>query len=93
MKKYITERKWNQLYDSLSDDLCEIDPEDESRIFTSENFVSYLDRVINMPDYKIIGVRRQIRTVIERVKEKHRNHKLNRLKPGKAVDAENEEKE
>ena len=46
MKKYITERKWNQLYDSLSDGLCEIDPDDERRVFTSEKYVSYLDRII-----------------------------------------------
>ena len=40
MKKYITERKWNQLYDSLSDGLCEINSEGESSEFTSENYVS-----------------------------------------------------
>ncbi len=89
MKKYITERKWNQLYDSLSDGLCEINSEGESSEFTSENYVSYLNRVKNMSDYRIIGVRYQIRTVIERVKNKHRDYKLNHLNLGKAVNMKN----
>lgn len=73
MKKYMTERKWNRMYDSLTDGLCEVNSEDESREYTPENFMAYLDKVKNMPDYKIIGVRHQIRTLIDRVKEKRRN--------------------
>lgn len=71
-KRYITERKWNKIYDHLQDDLYEKSNEDGSVEFTPENFDKWMDRVINMPDFQIIGVKYQIGRLIDRLKEKWR---------------------
>lgn len=84
-KKFITERKWNYMFDHLGDDLCDKVNEDGSRVFTPENFNTLMDRVKNLPDYRIVGLKHQIGYAIDKVKEKHRNYKLNHLKMGKFV--------
>lgn len=84
-KKYITERKWNKIYDHLQDDLCEKSNEDGSVEFTPENYDKWIYRVENMPDYQIIGVKYQIGRLIDRLKEKRRGHALTNLKVGKLV--------
>ena len=59
-KKFITERKWNYMFDHLGDDLCDKVNEDGSRVFTPENFNTLMDRVKNLPDYRIVGLKHQI---------------------------------
>ena len=74
-KKFITERKWDREFDRLSEGLGEKSNEDEGMVFSPESFGAYMERVINMPDYQIIGVRYQIKTLIRRVKERHHNQR------------------
>ena len=55
-KKYITERKWNKMADKIEQELREEVREDGSSVFTPDNLDEYMKRMINMPDYRIIGV-------------------------------------
>lgn len=59
-KKYITERKWNKMADKIEEELREEVREDGSSVFTPDNFDEYMKRIINMPDYRIIGVGYQL---------------------------------
>ena len=74
-KKFITERKWDREFDRLSEGLGEKSKEDGSMAFSPENFDAYMKRVINMPDYQIIGVRYQIKALIRRIKERRREQR------------------
>lgn len=74
-KKFITERKWDREFDRLSEGLGEKRNEDGSMAFSPENFDAYMKRVINMPDYQIIGVRYQIKALIRRIKERRREQR------------------
>lgn len=74
-KKFITEREWNRKFDSLPDGLGEKSNEDGSMAFSPENFGAYMERVINMPDYQIIGVRYQIKALIRRFKQRRRDRR------------------
>lgn len=74
-KKFITERKWDREFDRLSEDLGKKSNEDGSMAFSPENFDAYMKRVINMPDYQIIGVRYQIKALIRRIKERRREQR------------------
>ena len=51
MKKWITEKKYNKIFDQLSYDLCEKTEADGTKIYTPDNFNKWMDRVIDMPGY------------------------------------------
>lgn len=74
-KKFITERKWDRIFDSFSEGLGAKSNEDGSISFSPENFNAYMERVVNMSDHQIIGVRYQLKALICRVKEKISEHR------------------
>lgn len=74
-KKFITEREWNRKFDSLPDGLGEKSNADGSISFSPESFEAYMERVINMPNYRIIGVRYQLKALIRRFKQRRRDRR------------------
>ena len=54
---------------------------DGSSEYTPENYQRYLDRIMNMPDYRVVGVRHWLSLI----KDKLRDYRLNHLKIGKLV--------
>lgn len=74
-KKFITEREWNRKFDSLPDGLGERSNADGSISFSPESFETYMERVINMPNYQIIGVRHQLKVLIRRFKQRRRDRR------------------
>lgn len=85
MKKLISERKWNRMFDDLSDEYCDERDNDGNRVFKTEKYNQYMDKVIKMSDYKIVGIRHQIGFVIHRIKERINDYKLSHLRLGKLV--------
>jgi len=79
MKKYITERKWDKLYDQYDEQLCSRKLENGDREYTPENFMMFLNKTRDLDEYTIIGVKHQI----EVVKSKIHDYKLRHLKLGK----------
>lgn len=79
MKKYITERKWDKLFDEATEGFSEKTMEDGSERYTFEGFDKYMNAVANFPDdYTIIGVRHQLSVLKDRL----RDYKLRHLKIG-----------
>ena len=79
MKKYITERMWDKLFDEATKGFSEITLEDGSKRYTFEGFDEYMNAVSNCPhDYTIIGVRHQLSVLKDRL----RDYKLRHLKIG-----------
>lgn len=74
-KKFITERKWDREFNRLTEGLGEKSNEDESMAFSPESFGAYMERVIKMPDYQIIGVQYQLKVLVRRVKERLREQR------------------
>ena len=79
MKKIISERKWNKLYDQATDGFYEKRFDDGSERYTVEGFEKYQQAVMEFPEYRIIGIRHQLRTL----KRNWKNHRLRHLKIGK----------
>ena len=79
MKKYITERKWDKLYDKATSGFAEKTLENGDEIYTKEGFDNYRKAVMDFPDYQIIGVRYQFSVLKDRI----RDYKLRHLKLGK----------
>lgn len=79
MKKYITERKWDKLYDKATNGFAEKTLENGDEVYTKEGFDNYMNAVVNFPDYTIIGVRHQLSVLKDRI----RDYKLRHLKIGK----------
>ena len=79
MKKYITERKWDKLFDEATKGFSEKTMEDGSKRYTFEGFDEYMNAVSSCPhDYTIIGVRHQLSVLKNRL----RDYKLRHLKIG-----------
>ena len=79
MKKYITERKWDKLFDKATKGFAEKTMEDGSKRYTFEGFDEYMNAVSNCPhDYTIIGVRHQLSVLKDRLHD----YKLRHLKIG-----------
>ena len=79
MKKYITERKWDKLFDEETKGFSEITMEDGSKRYTFEGFDKYMNAVADFPDdYTIIGVRHQLSVLKDRLSD----YKLRHLKIG-----------
>ena len=87
MKKFITERKWNQLYDQATEGFEEKKLEDGSSVYTIEGLNNYLNAAMNFPDYKIIGVHHQMSMLKDRIK----GYKLRHLKIGKVKNLDKED--
>ena len=79
MKKFITERKWNKLYDKATDGFYEKKNADGSEVYTYDGFKKYMNAVREFPEYRIIGIRHQL----SRMKDKWREYKLRHLRIGK----------
>jgi len=79
MKKLITERKWNKLYDKATDGFYEKRNEDGSETYTIEGFNDYMRAVKEFPEYKIVGIHHQL----SMLKSKLKNYKLRHLNIGK----------
>ncbi|MCR4717693.1 MAG: hypothetical protein K5656_11005 [Lachnospiraceae bacterium] len=79
MKKYITERKWNKLYDKATDGFYEKKNADGSEVYYIEGFRKYMRAVNEFPEYRIIGIRHQLGML----KDKWKNYKLRHLSIGK----------
>ena len=90
MKKLISEKKWNRMFDDLSDGFCEEHDNDGNLVFKTDKYNRYMDKVINMSDYKIVGIRHQIHYVIHRIKEKVNDYKLSHLRLGKLIPSNND---
>lgn len=73
--KFISEREWNRKFDRLHDGLGERSEDDGSISFTTESFEAYMERVINMPEYQMIGVRYQLKVLIRRLKQRRRDRR------------------
>ena len=79
MKKYITERKWDKLFDEATKGFSEKTMKDGSERYTFEGFNEYMNAVANFPDdYTIIGVRHQLSVLKDRLHD----YKLRHLKIG-----------
>ena len=79
MKKFITERKWNKLYEQATDGFYEKKYADGSKEYTKEGFEKYKNAVMNFPEYRIIGIRHQLGML----KDRWKNYKLRHLCIGK----------
>ena len=80
MKRYITERKWDKLYDKVTSGFAEKTLENGDKVYTKEGFDNYIKAVMDFPDdYQIIGVRYQLSVL----KDRMRDYKLRHLKLGK----------
>ena len=79
MKKFITERKWNKLYDQATSGFAEKTNSDGSKCYTKEGFEKYMKAVIEFPEYRIIGIRHQLNTL----RDKWKKYKLRHLRIGK----------
>jgi hypothetical protein len=79
MKKYITERKWDKLYDEATNGFAEKTLENGDEVYTKDGFDNYMKAVRDFPDYQIIGVRYQFSVLKDRI----RDYKLRHLKIGK----------
>ncbi len=92
MKKWITERKFNKLYDQLSDDLREKAEDDGTRIYTPDNFSKWMERVIDMPEYRVIGIRHLFFMLKEKIKDLYMDRKMKKLSLGKLIYTDENEK-
>ena len=80
MKRYITERKWDKLYDKATSGFAEKTLKNGDEVYTKEGFDNYRKAVMDFPDdYQIIGVRYQLSVL----KDRMRDYKLRHLKLGK----------
>ena len=64
--------KYNKIFDQLSYDLCEKTEADGTKIYTPDNFNKWMDRVIDMPEYRIIGIRHFFFMLKEKIKDVHK---------------------